>query len=505
MSFSSVLSSAVLGMDAEIVHVEADLSNGLPGVCMVGYLSSEVKEASQRVMTAICNSGFSLPPKKIVINLSPATVKKRGSSFDLPIAAAILVSLGEIKQAKTEGILFAGELGLNGNVCDVPGILPMALKAKEYGVKVCVVPESNAAEGALVSGISVIGVKSISQLVSWLSGEEEIEPYSAGTQPFKARSDIPDYSDVQGQEAVKRATEVAVSGGHNLLLIGPPGSGKSMIAGRLPGIFPPMTYEESIEVTKIYSVKGLIDRQNPLIRERPFRAVHHTVTKTALIGGGAYPRPGEITLSHCGVLFMDELPEFRRDVIEVLRQPLEERVIHIARAFGSCAFPADFMLVAAMNPCPCGNYPDPDKCTCTPRQIKNYLSKLSHPFLDRIDICVEAPKVEYEALKGRDKAESSAQIRQRVCRTRQIQAERFEGTGIRSNAGMGVNEVKKYCALGEKEERLMELIYKNLGVTARTYYKILKVARTIADMEGAQRINESHIREAAGYRTMDKP
>ena len=505
MSFSTVLSASISGLKVEFVHVEADVSNGLPAFVMVGYLSSEVKEASERVRTAIRNSGLDYPAKKTVINLSPATMKKRGAAFDLPIAVSILVSLGKIRQTGVGDILILGELGLDGKVQKIPGILPILLEAREQGITKCLIPRENAAEGALAEGISVIGVQSLRETVEYLNGNLVIgrtEPCRYEREGGEERT--LDYRDIRGQGAVKRAAEVAVAGGHNLLLIGPPGSGKSMTAQRIPSIFPPMTQEESMEITKIYSILGMVDSQRPLIRKRPFRSVHHTTTKTALVGGGLIPAPGEISLAHEGVLFLDELPEFSKNVLEVLRQPLEDHRIRISRAQGNYLFPANFMLVGAMNPCPCGCYPDMNRCSCTPGQIQNYLGKLSQPFLDRMDICVEAPKVEYEALKGGGEEECSAAIRERVCRAREIQTLRYQGSKINSNAMLSGGEAEKYCVLGEREERMMKQAFSTLGLTARTYHKILKVARTIADLAGAEKIDAVHLQEAIGYRALDK-
>lgn len=505
MSFSTVLSAAIQGLKVEFVHVEADIRNGLPAFHMVGYLSSEVREAGERVRTAIHNSGMDYPAKKTVINLSPATIRKKGAAFDLPIAVAVLVSLGQIPGGNVNGMLIIGELGLDGSVQKVPGVLPVILEAREAGIPLCLVPKENASEGALAQGIDVVGVKSLKEALEFLTGRGGLTPEQCPVnRAWAVPGDLPDYSDIQGQETVKRAAEVAVAGGHNLLLVGPPGSGKSMAARRIPGILPPMTMEERIEITKIYSIMGLVDKEKPLIEQRPFRSVHHTATKAALIGGGLIPVPGEISLAHGGVLFLDELPEFQKSVLEVLRQPLEEHQIRITRTMGSYVFPADFMLIGAMNPCPCGCYPDYEHCTCTPAQIQNYLGKISQPFLDRMDICVEAPRVKYEALLDKQRGDSSADIRKRICTVREIQARRYAGTGIKSNAMLGVKELDIYCCLGDRENRMMERAFGTLRLTARTYHKILKVARTIADIEGQEQILERHIKEAIGYRTMDK-
>ncbi len=507
MSFSTVLSAAIQGLHVEMVHVEADVSNGLPMFHMVGYLSSEVREASERVRTAIRNSGIQLPVKKIIVNLAPATVRKKGASFDLPIALAILASMGFFPEKQIRDTLVVGELGLDGSIKEVAGVLPVVMQAKEEGYRKCILPSRNVREGALVEGMEILGASHLMEACRYLSGECKSGTVSGGMQKEgwqKSGEAAEDYSDIQGQEAVKRAAEVAVAGGHNLLLIGPPGSGKSMIAKRVPTILPPPVREESIEITKIYSVLGMVDKEHPLITGRPFRSVHHTVTKAALIGGGAFPAPGEISLAHGGVLFLDELAEFQKPVLEVLRQPLEERQIRITRSQGNFVFPADFILICAMNPCPCGNYPDFNKCTCTPFQIQQYLGKISQPFLDRIDICVETPKIRYEALTGERRQESSAKIRDRVCKARDIQKERYKGRNIRTNSMLGVNELREFCSLGNAEERLMRQAFTSLELTARTYHKIIKTARTIADLDGGGRIREHHLKEAIAYRTMDK-
>lgn len=432
--FSTVLSATLQGLQAEFIDVEADLSNGLPMFHMVGYLSSEVKEAGERVRTAIRNSGLVLPAKKIVVNLSPADVRKRGTAFDLPIAVAILASLGLVGQERLAKTVFVGELSLDGRVRSVPGILPIALEAKKHGFQACVVSKENESEGRLVEGIEVIGVENLKATCDVLNGWGVTDQMEITTVKYpKDHTYELDYQDIKGQKLAKRAAEVAVAGNHNMLMIGPPGAGKTMIAKRIPTILPPLTKEESMELTKLYSIVGGLNANRPLILERPFREVHHTATKSALIGGGLIPRPGEISLADKGVLFLDEIAEFQKPVLEMLRQPLEEHFIKIIRNRGVYHFPAEFLLVAAMNPCPCGNYPNLNKCLCTSTQIQAYLSKISQPLLDRIDICVEAERVAYEDLQGA-REEYSKDIRERVIMARERQKERYKGESITTNS-----------------------------------------------------------------------
>ena len=505
--FSTVLSATLRGLCVEFVHVEADTSNGLPMFHMVGYLSSEVKEAGERVKTAIRNSGIVIPTKKIVVNLSPANIRKKGAMYDLPIAVAILASIGEVNLQESEEILMVGELSLDGGIKHVPGVLPIVMEAKKKGCKTCIVPKENQKEASLVDGVEVIGVETLWEVCQMLRGEKKsLQRENDFQEVYGAieKENRVDYSEVRGQRMAKRAAEIAVAGNHNMLMIGPPGAGKSMIAKRIPTILPPLTKEESMELSMIYSIVGELDQRSPLISERPFREVHHSVTKAALIGGGHVPRPGEISLAHKGVLFLDEIAEFQKPVLELLRQPIEDHQIRILRERGEYLFPAEFLLVAAMNPCPCGNYPDRNKCLCTTSQIHKYLGKISQPLLDRIDLCVDVEKVNYEDLQNGQVEESSAEIRDRVCRAREVQKERYREKGILTNSQLLAKDIEKYCHLGVQEEKFMRQAFERMNLTARTYYKVLCVARTIADLEEAEEISLVHLREALSYRMIDK-
>lgn len=504
MSFSRIMSAALQGMEVIPVQVEADVNNGLPVFHMVGYLSAEVREAGERVRTAIHNSGFFMPAKKIVINLSPGNVRKRGASYDLPVALSILTAMGELDRERLRGVMAAGELGLDGSIRGIHGILPIADAAKKEGAACLIIPAANEAEARLVEGLPVLGAENLEMLCRKLK-----EGGSVGSVQKWKREDTAlcegrreDFADIKGQQAVKRAAEVAVAGHHNLLMTGPPGCGKSMIARRIPSILPSMTREESFQITKVYSVAGMLRQDYPLITRRPFREVHQTVTKTALLGGGLQPKPGEISLASGGVLFLDELAEFQRAVTEVLRQPLEERTVRITRNRGTYEYPADVMLVAAMNPCPCGYFPDYNRCRCTPFQIQQYQGKISQPFLGRMDISVEVSGVRYEDLSGSGREESSETIRKRVEQARERQIERYQGKNILFNSELGGTQVEKYCELGRQEERMMKQAFESLNLTARTYHKVLKTARTIADLEGEEKIRMEHLQEALIYRNV---
>lgn len=503
--FSTVLSASLQGLRVEFVQVEADVSNGLPMFHLVGYLSSEVKEAGERVRAAIRNSGFLLPAKKMVINLSPANIRKRGTIFDLSIAVAVLTAIEELPENCLKDTLLAGELSLDGRVKKVSGILPIVLAAQKNGSKRCIVPEENQREGELAEGIQVIGVSSLKEVCEILKGERngwKAKRNKKKNLPEKAK-DYADFADIKGQHLVKRAAEIAVAGNHNLLMNGACGAGKTAIAKRIPSILPPLTLEESIELTMIYSVMGQLEQEHPLKTERPFREVNPSITKTALLGGGIFPRPGEISLANKGVLFLDEIAEFPRGVLETLRQPLEEHYIKIIREKGEYEFPAEFLLVAAMNPCPCGNYPDLNRCTCTTTQIQSYMGKLSQPLLDRIDLCVEVPKVQYRDLADTGQEETSKKIRERIVRVREIQKKRYASVGIQTNSQLGIREVEQFCVLQPAEKEIMQQAYERLDLSARTYHKVLCVARTIADLDGKENIEGRHLREALSYRTID--
>lgn len=505
--FSKVFSGALKGIEGSLVQVEADVGNGLPGFQLVGYLAAEVKEAQDRVRTALKNEGFRLPAMKITVNLSPANVRKEGTAFDLPIAVAVLASYGHLVHAELLAeSAFVGELGLDGSVKPVKGTLSLVTAFRDAGLRRCFLPAMNLHEGLAIQGIDVIPVERLLEVVQMMNDPAQLCPAqrsSSCEDELQAVYPV-DYQEVNGQKLLKRATEIAVAGHHNILYIGPAGSGKSMVARRIPTIMPPLSPKERLEVSKVYSVCGLLPQGKALLSERPFRNPHHTISPLALTGGGNVPRPGELSLASRGVLFLDEFPEFQRRTIEVLRQPLEERKITISRAHGTCEFPTDFMLVAAMNPCPCGYYPDRSRCTCQESQIRRYLGKISGPLLDRIDLCVEAAPVSYQEVRGKEANESSAEIRKRVEAAWEIQKERFLGTSLCFNSEMGGNEIKRYCRLKNEEEAFLREVYQKLNLSARGCQRILKVARTIADLDGMAEVGREHLSEAAGYRSLEE-
>ena len=499
---AKVISCAIVGLEGAIVEVEVDISPGLPSFIIVGLPDAAVQEAKERVRAAIRNSGFTFPMKRIIVNLAPADLKKAGPAYDLPIAVGILLSSEQVSADVSQTVLL-GELSLDGSLRHTNGILPMVALVYQKGISSIIVPDTDTQEASLIEGTKILPFTSLSQLASYFRGEipppeyklDEVEDY---TPPASSATNL---AEIKGQEHVKRAIEVAAAGGHNLIMCGPPGSGKTLLARSLPSILPPMTIDEAIEVTKVYSIRGLLPSDTPLIRQRPFRSPHYTISNAGLVGGGHWPKPGEISLSHRGVLFLDELPEFGHSVLEVLRQPLEDKVITISRAQGSVTFPANFMLVGAMNPCPCGYYGDSFRqCTCSPGLVSRYQRRISGPFIDRVDIFVEVPHIDYEKLADDRLGESSDKVQARIIAAHSLQLKRFQGTGLSGNVEMTPTEVREFCQAEESARSLLKAAMKQLHLSARAFHRILKLARTIADLENADIIKAHHLAEAIQYR-----
>ncbi len=500
--------SAVSGIHATTITIEVDVTAGIK-FFLVGLPDNAVKESEQRIRAALQNNGYRIPGKKIIINMAPADIKKEGSSYDLPLAIGILAASGQMKSEIISDYVIMGELSLDGSLHHIKGALPIAIKAREEGFKGIILPKENAREAAIVNDLEVLGVENIKELIDFFNGDSEIEKTEIDTRAefYSAlNNNIPDFSDVKGQENIKRALEIAAAGGHNVIMIGPPGSGKTMLAKRMSGILPPLTLQEALETTKIHSVAGRLSANNTLMTSRPFRSPHHTISDVALVGGGVNPQPGEISLSHNGVLFLDELPEFKRTVLEVMRQPLEDRVVTISRAKSTVDYPASFMLVSSMNPCPCGYYNHPEKdCLCPPGMVQKYLNKISGPLLDRIDLHVEVTPVSFSELSSKEKGESSKDIREKVILSREIQEKRFSASDkTYSNSHMNSKHIQKFCILDSESSDMLKTAMEKLDLSARAYDRILKVSRTIADLAVSENIESQHIAEAIQYRSLDR-
>lgn len=502
--FSMVKSVGIFGLNSYMLHIEADVSGGLPAFDVVGLPDAAVKESRNRVRAAIKNCGYKFPTGRITVNLAPADKKKEGAVYDLPILISILVASQQLK-CDTKNCAFLGEVSLDGQVRGINGVLAMVITAKQNGISDIFIPYDNATEGAAVEGINVYGIKNIKELTDHLTGFTALTPAKPAKPQENSLNTMLDFCEVKGQVMAKKVLEVAAAGGHNILLIGPPGSGKSMLAKRMPTILPPMTFDESIETTKIHSVAGMLDKNNPIVTIRPFRSPHHTISSVGLSGGGTVPRPGEISMAHNGVLFLDELPEFKRDAMEALRQPLEDGTVTVTRASGTVTYPSNIILIAAMNPCPCGYYGHPSKpCTCSQNAVHKYLNKISGPLLDRLDLHIEVPHVDYKSLSDKAQGETSAQICERVNRARAIQVERYRGTGINCNAQLTPSLLRKHCVMTDEASAYLSRSFDAMGLSARAYDRILKVARTVADLKGNEIIQKEDIGTALRFRSLDR-